>query len=490
MAEPAQKHRTALSRRRIATQTVFFLAFVYLTLTVTFSWPSLIGSDFFFRFDPLLWLTGSIAGRDLAPFALSAFLLLAITFLFGRVFCGWICPLGTIIDGVRVRGKRNTRGRDRWVQPRWGLGILAALIGLALVGVNLSGWLDPLVITGRTIHAAARWQPIGWAALFAWAAFACAVLLTLVAPRYWCRTLCPLGALLSLVSRWSLWDRHVSKTCNDCGACTTVCPMGQSPDERTSQQCLVCGRCESACGRNSIGFGWAIATVENFESDRSLTAAVAKPVDSHRRRWLGGALAGLGAVSVGAATGWGFSGTRRSIPVRPPGTGVERHFIARCVGCGACMAACPTGGLIPLMTLERLDAVFTPQLVPRIGPCLPECTRCGQVCPTEAIADLPIDQKWRRPIGTARIDRDRCLPWATGERCVICVDACPAEFDAIELRQIEPRTFRPFVEPSRCTGCGICEHQCPVDGVSAVRVTPQETTGECVVQAKSWGRDQ
>lgn len=476
MDEPVRNQRKSLPWRRVATQTVCFLLFAYLTLTVTFSWPSLVDSELFFRWDPLLWLTGSIAGRELAPFALWSFSLLLLTFLLGRVFCGWVCPLGTIIDVVRVRRRRQRVGRDRFVQPRWGLAILAGLIGLALAGVNLSGWLDPLVITGRTIHAAARWQPFGWAALFAWAIFACAVLLTWVAPRYWCRTLCPLGALLSLVSRWPLWDRRVSQTCNDCGACVTACPMGQSWEQRASDLCLVCGRCEAACRRDAIGFGWRLGKIKDSPSDRFpptavAPTAVAPAVDSRRRRWLGGMLTGVGAVAVGAATGWGRARDPRSVPVRPPGTGVERHFIARCVGCGACMAACPTGGLLPLMQLDRLDAVFTPQLVPRIGPCLPECTRCGQVCPTEAIADLPVDQKWRRPIGTARIDRDRCLPWATGERCVICVDACPAEFEAIELRPVKPRTFRPFVEPSRCTGCGICEHQCPVAGVSAIRIT-------------------
>ncbi|MBM3891364.1 MAG: 4Fe-4S dicluster domain-containing protein [Verrucomicrobia bacterium] len=109
-------------------------------------------------------------------------------------------------------------------------------------------------------------------------------------------------------------------------------------------------------------------------------------------------------------------------------------------------------------------------LAPRVGPCLPHCTACGEACPSGAIAKLSAGQKLVVRIGVAVLDEGRCLPWAFQQRCVICLDACPAEFRAIELRPIAPREFRPYVVESACTGCGICEHRCPVPGEAAIRV--------------------
>ncbi|MDY0166826.1 MAG: 4Fe-4S dicluster domain-containing protein [Thermoguttaceae bacterium] len=134
------------------------------------------------------------------------------------------------------------------------------------------------------------------------------------------------------------------------------------------------------------------------------------------------------------------------------------------------MAVCPTEGLLPQLSFARLDAAFAPQLVPRQGPCLPDCTACGEACSTGAIARISAEEKAAAPIGLAEIDHSRCLPWASGDRCTICLDACPPEYRAIELRRTGPGEFRPFVVESSCTGCGVCGHRCPLDGAAAIRV--------------------
>jgi translation initiation factor RLI1 len=106
---------------------------------------------------------------------------------------------------------------------------------------------------------------------------------------------------------------------------------------------------------------------------------------------------------------------------------------------------------------------------------LPDCTACGEACPTGAIARVSVKRKKTIQIGLAVIDRSRCLPWAGGERCVICLDACPVEYGAIELRQTRPGEFRPQVKERLCTGCGICEYKCPVEGEPAIRVVALKT---------------
>ncbi len=129
---------------------------------------------------------------------------------------------------------------------------------------------------------------------------------------------------------------------------------------------------------------------------------------------------------------------------------------------------------------------MTPRLVPRLGYCSYNCHACGQVCPTGAIPNLTLEEKQGTKSGLARIDRDRCLPWAYNTPCIVCEEACPIPDKAIRLEEVEtvdaqgePITLqRPVMVRERCIGCGICEYQCPLGGEAAVRVfTPTEIGG-------------
>ena len=112
---------------------------------------------------------------------------------------------------------------------------------------------------------------------------------------------------------------------------------------------------------------------------------------------------------------------------------------------------------------------MTPKLVSRIGPCEYGCVACGNACPTGAIRAMTPERKAKVQIGLAGIERDRCLPWANGVRCLVCNDACP--YEAIEMRAAEG-VPKPFVLEPQCIGCGICEKECPVEGESAIIVYP------------------
>lgn len=470
MADRFHHRRAWVGRLRATCQGVFLVLFVYLALAVTAGWLSPSAGGHFLRIDPLVWLAGSLSARGLAPHLIAALALLLVTMCLGRVFCGWVCPLGTLIDAGRslARNKRSRSAAPGWRSLRFW--ILAALLGMALIGVNLAGWFDPLVIGSRAIHAAARIDVFGASVWIAWGFVVLAILLTLLATRFWCRSLCPLGALLSLVSRPARTGRRILPTCTQCGACAAVCPMENAPDDPAGGECIACRRCEAVCPRESIRFAMPFARSVPLPDTPPESKVREMPADSRRRRILAGMLTGVGGVSLGMALGSGLRLRRNAVPLRPPGGQVEAEFAARCIGCGACIAVCPTGGLRPLISLDRLDALFSPQLVPRAGPCLPECSSCGDACPTGAIPGFAAAEKPALRIGTAEIDRGLCLPWATGERCVVCVDACPSEFAAVTLRAVRPRVFRPFVDPALCTGCGICEHRCPLEGLAAIRV--------------------
>jgi formate hydrogenlyase subunit 6/NADH:ubiquinone oxidoreductase subunit I len=142
------------------------------------------------------------------------------------------------------------------------------------------------------------------------------------------------------------------------------------------------------------------------------------------------------------------------------------------------MKVCPTGGLQPTLTEAGFEGLWTPMLVPQIGYCDYMCNLCGQVCPTEAIEPLKLEDKHATRIGLASFDVTRCIPYAYGRNCMVCEEHCPIPDKAIycldvefQDRNGEKKTIKqPHVDAEKCIGCGICEHVCPYKDRPAIRV--------------------
>ncbi|MEW5925608.1 MAG: 4Fe-4S dicluster domain-containing protein, partial [Candidatus Zixiibacteriota bacterium] len=163
----------------------------------------------------------------------------------------------------------------------------------------------------------------------------------------------------------------------------------------------------------------------------------------------------------------------------------ENEFLQRCIRCGQCMRVCPNNALHPTFMESGLEGIWSPILIARIGYCEPTCTLCGQICPTGAITELTLREKvgdeQTKPdrIGTAFIDRGRCLPWAMSVPCIVCEEWCPTSPKAIYLKEEtvinsrgeEVMVKQPHVDPDLCTGCGACEYACPVSDRAAVYIT-------------------
>jgi MauM/NapG family ferredoxin protein len=298
-------------------------------------------------------------------------------------------------------------------------------------------------------------------------------------PRFWCRYLCPLGGLLGLLSWRPLLRRSVEKAdCNGCGLCGTNChgAASEKPGEGfQAAECLGCFNCADSCPRGALRFHWGLP----LKGDPS-----AAPVDLSKRAVLTGAVGGVAALALLRITPQARGNTFHPRLIRPPGAREEGEFLKRCTACGLCMKVCPSGGLQPCWTEAGLEGLWTPRLVPQIGPCKQECpTLCGQVCPTGAIQPLSVEEKAQTKIGLAAFDVTRCIPYAYGRPCMVCEEHCPVATKAIYYVEVEvelhedenyqkqKRTVQqPRVDVSLCTGCGECEKACVFHDRPAVRV--------------------
>jgi MauM/NapG family ferredoxin protein len=286
--------------------------------------------------------------------------------------------------------------------------------------------------------------------------FAIILGLNFVSPRFWCRNLCPLGGLLGLVSKFSIFKFSFLEGCTQCAVCEKVCPTGAIAFEAATidaGECIDCLRCQFECPQHTIKYKTAFAPSR---------------VDLNRRQFITTVGAGILIAPLAKTL---LHQRLAGRLIRPPGSLPEADFLNICIHCGKCMKICPTNGLQPCILEAGVNGLWTPRLVSRIGGCEKNCNMCGQVCPTSAIRKLPLEEKTYVKMGTAVIDRARCIAWEQDKVCLICDEACPYNAISSLNETIRGTTLlRPFVDERICTGCGLCEARCPIEGRAAVEV--------------------
>ena len=553
--------------RRLS-QIFFLLLFTWfgVVATVGTSWWQLRGwpINWLLELAPLTAVATFLATGTIYGTLWWGLVTLALTAFLGRFFCGFICPLGTLHQAVGWLARRGQAAAQKvaanafspW--QAWKYYLLAFFLALALLGSLQTGLLDPLPLVYRSLNLALL--PLvdaplsgyrAYASLWLLGAIFMAVLaLNLLRPRFFCRFLCPLGALLGLAASLSPWrlGKQGRAACGECRLCEEFCEGACRPSaEIITGECVLCLNCLDRCPSGRI-------TYANRPS-----AAGEKPLPDLSRR---GAL--VAATGLLLAPLWRRGGlaaeNRDPLLLRPPGALDEERFLARCLRCGQCLRVCPANILQPALLEAGIQGLWTPVINYRLGRsgCQPTCIACGQVCPTAAIRPLTVAEKLgagefasQGPIriGTAFIDRGRCLPWAMDRPCLVCQEVCPVSPKAIftrlafeiirggeglsawmfgrEIELEEPLTTtvplasgdyfvgistqpelglrrivrhqgtrlvvegpptpsgtpadpveidllvkldRPYVDPSRCIGCGMCERECPVAGQRAIRV--------------------
>ncbi len=491
-----------LSYRRIRFwyQVVFFGLFCFFVYAGLYSWGEGFSSEFFGYLSGLSALGNIISQHNITFGLMLAILIAGLTLFFGRFFCGWICPMGIIqhfgasifqVNDKSARYVRNTYIRVQKIKYI----ILIVFVFCAFFGVIISGWVDPIsIITRFSVSVVVPVlglflgedvaKEVGYDVTVITALiFSVAFLSNIYLPRFWCRTICPLGALLSIFSIRPLFRivRDEEK-CIHCGLCRQNCQGACEPDKKViHSECLMCMTCIDVCPVGALKFGFSGESYQKASNER-VTNEMLIGVRLSRRDFIVSGVLSIFALGIlrNVRTVFGRGFDRR---IRPPGSLAEENFLARCVRCGQCLNVCPTNVLQPALDEAGIEGLWTPVLKMQYGYCEYDCVRCSQVCPTGAIQSLSVQDKHEGgydKIGNAFVDRSRCLPWAFGKECLVCQEVCPVSPKAIyfQYRRFSPeggggRIWMkvPYVDAERCIGCGACEYNCPVQDKPAIYIT-------------------
>jgi ferredoxin len=455
---------------------------------------------------------GWLAKFQVVPALLSlnvvAIIVLALlTFIFGRIYCSILCPMGIFQDiishlHIAISGKKQRKiGKFAYHAPRSKtrniiLACFIVLIALGLFNIitaTIASIIEPYSAYGRMVTAlfspiydAANNALADWAAnndsyLFYPVAHHTSLIVSVIAAitivvvgafawlsgRDYCNTICPVGTLLGFISKHSILHPVINLSkCNGCRSCERHCKahcINAKQHDIDLSRCVACMDCISACKQHAISYTRRKQTVSTPGNE---------PVDTSRRNFV--AMLGLasGAVVASAAdkfTDGGLTALKpkttplRSVRITPPGSLGQFHLNQHCVGCQLCVQACPNG---IIKTSTDIESLMHPYIDYTDGYCTPECTRCSNICPAGAFHPLDEALKSSTKIGTAVVDYSVCLMAAEDIDCGNCARHCPA--GAISIESPDDETFMPIVDEEMCIGCGACEYHCPVGSVQSI----------------------
>ena len=438
-----------------------------------------------------------------------------LTLIFGRIYCSVICPLGIMMDIFGWLGKKAKKNRYTFSKAKSWLRyamlvvlIVAHMAGVAVVvqllapystfGIIATNLLQPVYQAGNNVLAAiaehydsyAFYHSEIWLRSVASLVIA-AVMLVVIAVlawrngRTWCNTICPIGTLLSFISRYSLLKIHFdTEKCRNCSLCSKNCKAA-CIDFKTHtvdvSRCVVCGDCIESCKFGALKY----ARKTSITSKTSKTSETSPENDSRRAFLISSALLTTAALAQqkdkimdgGLAEIEDKVAPERQTPLTPPGSLSAQNMAHNCTGCQLCISQCPNQVLRPSSDLMHL---MQPVMSYERGYCRPECNRCSEVCPAGAIKPIKHEDKASTQIGHAVWIKKNCVVLTDDVECGNCARHCPV--GAIEMVPSNPddeeSPYVPAVNEARCIGCGACEYLCPARPFSAIYVEGHEVHKE------------
>ncbi len=446
-------------------------------------------------------------------------LMALLTLLSGRWYCSALCPLGVLQDGIaRVkRGWLAARGRRKALRMKYRrpldilrYGMLIAVAVPYVLGVTLpvlvtdpysnfgriaAGLFRPLAVwinngLARVVNAAGNYSvyavnqlDTGLAAVAGAVALAALVIMVWRGGRLWCNTVCPVGTLLGMLSRFSwLRIRLNQEGCNACGQCEAACKAGCIDSKaRTvdASRCVACFNCLGACRRGAIAYAGAsrraaagkiaVTPIVACDSPCKDTLDRLSGEGLSRRRFLKGTVTALAALPAAKLLASSGGGEMPFTYPMPPGAGSRERFMRKCTACQLCVGVCPTQVLRPALTENGWQGVMQPYMHFRVESfCNFECVECLKVCPSHAIEHLTPEEKKLTRVGVARLYLGRCIVLTEHQDCGACAEHCPTA--AVHMVPYEGSLTIPRVEAQYCIGCGGCQSICPVVPVQAIVV--------------------
>ncbi|GHU80424.1 ferredoxin [Bacteroidia bacterium] len=437
--------------------------------------------------------------------------LFLLTIFFGRVYCSVICPLGILQDIIAwftKRGKKKNKKR-RWFaysKPQTILrySILAVCVILLILGISVPLlYLDPYSNFGRI--AVNLFRPIvmegnnlvNWIALkfnnfsfyhvtiytltslslaIAMIALLVVGVMAFLRGRLFCNTICPVGSLLGLISKYSVFKVVMDDSkCTSCGLCEKACKSqcisskGKTVD---SSRCVACFNCLDRCKTHGIKYRFAYGVGNKIINEINEIKEVKEAdLKNSRRSFL---LTGAGIMATAPLIpAWAKKGETVDVtkltPITPPGSKSLVHFKKNCTACHLCITHCPQQILKPAGFNFGFDYAFKPHLVfYESAFCNFECTICTEICPNGAIQKLTPEEKIVTQIGIAQFDKSRCVVYTDHTSCGACSEHCPTR--AVKMEPYEGALTIPHVYDELCIGCGGCESICPVRPVKAINI--------------------
>ena len=393
-------------------------------------------------FDPQLTAalqSGLISGLGTGMILL--IVVLVLTLIFGRVYCSTLCPLGLYQELLTILFKPFYKKRKIKPQKHYA----AAYFLMALVFGTLFGgtivclrMIDPYSVAGNALSGA--WFGLGFITAL--------TVLVFFKKRFFCTNICPVGAILGLISRFSwLKIRIDDEKCIKCGLCARSCPCGSINFENhtvNNETCIKCFKCLAHCQNNSLYYGLPKTKEVAF--------------NAKRRQFI---VSGLVLVTFGAAFKCGIELTKAVASkvkkvILPAGADNAEDFANSCLNCNLCVKNCPMKIIKPATS----DIPFV-HLDYGKKYCAFNCHKCSSVCPSGAIKRLTLAEKQNTKIAAVVINEDICI------QCGLCAMECPKQIIIKEQGEY------PIIQFDKCIGCGKCASVCPVKAIAVEPIAKQ-----------------